>query len=381
MRTCPKCKKTIENDKALFCRYCGHELSVPVAPPPPPEEEPEPKPVLEPKPVSVAPPPVPKVEPETAEEPKVDAYDYSDDDVDVEVVSTPSIHEDNGVDLLDVPTGISTYTEEDEPKPKSSKPENAGDKPEIVDGKPLMFGGIPVMVEPEPENVEEKPAKVEPRRPEPVVQQSQSEGKGAKPVYLVLGFCVLVVIVALIVNYALQRNSSSNESPVSSNEVEYPVDNPSTYPSDQASSATAPAPESNEDSRQQALQKFCGSFTMTEKGGGYNVVTELVLDPVNRSCRKVIDNGAGDIIVNITNSIGYFGSEMQMVAYWNILSFNMSDDGRSALIEMIFEGDEVGEVSKVKLKLDEYGNITMSNVGKSSASPIPKGKSLYFTRD
>jgi hypothetical protein len=164
--------------------------------------------------------------------------------------------------------------------------------------------------------------------------------------------------------------------------VEYPADNPSTYPSDQASEASAPASESNEDSRQQALQKFCGSFTLTEKGGGFNVVTELVLDPVNRSCRKVIDDGAGGYIVNITNSIGYYGSEMQMVAYWNILSFNISEDGRSALIEMIPEfGDEVAEVSKVKLQLDEYNNITLSHVSGNS-SPVSDGhRKEYFTRD
>lgn len=378
MRTCPKCKKTIENDKALFCRYCGHELSVPVGPPPVPKPEPEP----ESKPEPIAPPPAPESKPEPAEEPVVGAYDYSDDDVDVEVVSTPSIHEDDGVDLLDVPTGISTYTDEDEPEPKNLKPEDVGDKPVDVDDKPMVFGGIPVMVEDEPAHVEEKPAEVEPRREEPVVQQSQSEGKSLMPIYYIIGFCVLVIAVALIVNYALHNNSSSYESPISSNDVEYSADNPSTYPSDQASEASAPASESNEDSRQQALQKFCGSFTLTEKGGGFNVVTELVLDPVNRSCRKVIDDGAGGYIVNITNSIGYYGSEMQMVAYWNILSFNISEDGRSALIEMIPEfGDEVAEVSKVKLQLDEYNNITLSHVSGNS-SPVSDGhRKEYFTRD
>ncbi|MBQ8656972.1 MAG: zinc-ribbon domain-containing protein [Prevotella sp.] len=39
MRTCPNCKKTIENDKALFCRYCGTRL------PDPPVETPVEKPV------------------------------------------------------------------------------------------------------------------------------------------------------------------------------------------------------------------------------------------------------------------------------------------------------------------------------------------------
>lgn len=377
MRTCPKCKKTIDNDKALFCRYCGHELSVPVGPPPPvPKPEPEP----ESKPEPIAPPPAPESKPEPAEEPVVGAYDYSDDDVDVEVVSTPSIHEDDGVDLLDVPTGISTYTDEDEPEPKNLKPEDVGDKPVDVDDKPMVFGGIPVMVEAEPEEVEEKPAEVEPRREEPVVQQSQSEGKSLMPIYYIIGFCVLVIAVALIVNYALHNNSSSYESPISSNDVEYPADNPSTYPSDQASEASAPASESNEDTRAEAIRNFCGSFTQTERAGSYNYVGELVLDPVNRSCRKVIDNGAGGYIVNITNSIGYLGSEMQMVAYWNILSFNMSEDGRSALIEVMPEfGDGVGEVSRVKLRLDEYGNITMSHVSGSS-SPAIDGE-MYFTRN
>lgn len=47
MRTCPKCKKTIENDLALFCRYCGTKL---------PEV---PKPEEKPEPVSAAPSPTP----------------------------------------------------------------------------------------------------------------------------------------------------------------------------------------------------------------------------------------------------------------------------------------------------------------------------------
>ena len=158
------------------------------------------------------------------------------------------------------------------------------------------------------------------------------------------------------------------------------MDNPSTYPNDQAGGEAAPAAESHEDTRAEAIKKFCGSFTQTERAGSYNYVGELVLDPVNRSCRKVIDNGAGGYIVNITNSIGYLGSEMQMVAYWNILSFNMSEDGRSALIEVMPEfGDGVGEVSRVKLRLDEYGNITMSHVSGSS-SPAIDGE-MYFTRN
>ena len=370
MRTCPKCKKTIENDKALFCRYCGHELSVPVAPPPMPEPEPEEKPEEkpEPKPELVVPPPVPETEKESV----VDTNADYDDDVDIEIVSRPPDFEDEGIDLLDVPTGIPTYTE-DEPESKNSRPVD-------VDGKPMVFGGIPVMVEDESDDVEEKSVEVETRRPEPVVQQDQSESTGSKPIYYIVGFCVLVVIVALIVNYALQRNSSSNDPSWESNDVEYPMDNPSTYPNDQAGGEAAPAAESHEDTRAEAIKKFCGSFTQTERAGSYNYVGELVLDPVNRSCRKVIDDGAGGYIVNITNSIGYYGSEMQMVAYWNILSFNMSDDGRSALIEVMPEfGDGVGEVSRVKLRLDEYGNITMSHVSGSS-SPAIDGE-MYFTRN
>lgn len=393
MRTCPKCKKTIENDKALFCRYCGHELSVPVEPEPKPEPEKEQELVSEPDATpeakseeekSAAPPPLPVDDEDGGLQLGVDDDDWEnknidveregldvedDDDVEIEVVSKPAAVPDIE-DLLDVPTGIPTYIE-DEPEPENSKPVD-------VDGKPMVFGGIPVMVEDGSDDVEEKPVEVETRRPEPVVQQDQSESTGSKPIYYIVGFCVLVVVVALIVNYALQKNSSSNDPSWESNDVEYPIDNPSTYPNDPVEAA--PAAESHEDTRAEAIKKFCGSFTQTERAGSYNYVGELVLDPVNRSCRKVIDDGAGGYIVNITNSIGYLGSEMQMVAYWNILSFNMSDDGRSALIEVIPEfGDGVGEVSRVKLRMDEYGNITMSHVSGSS-SPAIDGE-MYFTRN
>jgi hypothetical protein len=72
MRTCPKCKKTIENDLALFCRYCGTKLPEVPKPEEKPEETPAPvsaeptpapSPVEEPKPKSVPPPlpPLPNV--------------------------------------------------------------------------------------------------------------------------------------------------------------------------------------------------------------------------------------------------------------------------------------------------------------------------------
>ncbi|MBQ8656087.1 MAG: hypothetical protein IJ527_03395 [Prevotella sp.] len=350
----------------MFCRYCGHELSVAVAPPPEPEEKPLPPPVPEPKPAG----------------PAVDARRDADDDVDIEIVSRPPDLEDDGVDLLDVPTGISTYREE-EPKPKAKKetPVDVDEQPADAENKPMVFGGIPVMVDDEPEEpkekpVEEKPAPVQDRKPAPAAPQPQpSKGPAVMPIFYILGFCVLVVVVALIVNFALRSNSSSYESPIQADGTEYAEQ----YP--EAPSEAAPAAESYEDTRQQALQKFCGSFSMVEEGGSFNYVTELVLDPVNRSCSKVVDNGVGGKIVDITNSIGYYGSEMQMVAYWNILSFNMSDDGRSALVEMIPEfGDDVRRVSKVKLQLDEYGNITVSHVSGSSA-PVGAGDHFYFNRD
>ena len=129
------------------------------------------------------------------------------------------------------------------------------------------------------------------------------------------------------------------------------------------------------------MRKFGGSYTLTQQVGSYNQVSELVLDPVNRSCSKVVDDGVGEKMVNISNSIGYFGSEMRMPAYWNILSFNISSDGRSALVEMIPEfGDDVRPVSKVKLTLDDYSNITMSHVSGDTA-PVDAGETLYLTRD
>ena len=99
MRTCPKCKKTIENDLALFCRYCGTKLpEVPKQ-----EEKPEetsapvsadptsaPSPVEEPKPKAVPPPlpPLPNVAGPGIEVGKANVGSGSDDEV--TIIYTPS---------------------------------------------------------------------------------------------------------------------------------------------------------------------------------------------------------------------------------------------------------------------------------------------------
>jgi len=99
MRTCPKCKKTIENDLALFCRYCGTKLpevpkqeEKPEETPAPVSAEPAPAPSLaeesRPKPVPPPLPPLPNVAGPGIEVGKANVGNGSDDEV--TIIYTPS---------------------------------------------------------------------------------------------------------------------------------------------------------------------------------------------------------------------------------------------------------------------------------------------------
>lgn len=108
--------------------------------------------------------------------------------------------------------------------------------------------------------------------------------------------------------------------------------------------------------QEEALRNFTGRFTYIEASetGGINTNYELVLDPVN-SKATIVEDG----IVNIRNSKGYYGSMMRFPAYWNVKSFNLHKNGRSAVVQLTGPNNSI---STVKLELDDYNNIEMSYV-------------------
>lgn len=113
------------------------------------------------------------------------------------------------------------------------------------------------------------------------------------------------------------------------------------------------------------LMKFCGSYSYTVPNAGYggiNYVYDLVLDPITSNV-SIVEEG----IVNITNSIGYYGTMMQWPEFWNVINFSLNKNGQEAVVQMI-GGDN--NICDVKLELDEYNNIIMSFISGNEGPSI-----------
>ena len=126
---------------------------------------------------------------------------------------------------------------------------------------------------------------------------------------------------------------------------------------------------------EEAFVKFTGHFLHLET---QSIMWDLVLDPIGKDASIDLEEIHGDIpeygnVTNIKNSLGYMGTDFHMPEYWQITSFNMARDLKSAEIELLLNFSErtdlpCGAHCTLKLELDDYNNLRVSFCS-GSASP------------
>ncbi len=140
-------------------------------------------------------------------------------------------------------------------------------------------------------------------------------------------------------------------------------------------------------SREEALKKFCGSFSIVTPGlseHSYTYVYSMELDPINASCEWIDD------IVHITDSKGWCGTMIQTYEAWDIINFSLHNSLKYAIVDMrcvanMFS-DGMTKTCKLKLELDDYDNIVMTYMeGNDAPAPLIQEDGSYgsaiFVRD
>lgn len=141
-------------------------------------------------------------------------------------------------------------------------------------------------------------------------------------------------------------------------------------------------------SRDDALKKFCGTFSIVSPGyseTGITHVYSMQLDPINSSCEWIEDD-----IIHISNSKGWCGTMMQGFEAWNIINFSLHNSFKYAIVDMrrvaSMFSDGTTKTCKLKLELDDYNNIVMTYIsGNGAPGPLIQSNGSYgnaiFVRD
>lgn len=126
---------------------------------------------------------------------------------------------------------------------------------------------------------------------------------------------------------------------------------------------------------EEAFVKFTGHFLHLET---QSIMWDLVLDPIGKDASIDLEEIHGDIseycnVTNIKKSLGYMGTDFHMPEYWEVTSFNIATDLKSAEIGLLLNFSErtdlpCGAHCTLKLELDDYDNLRVSYSG-GSASP------------
>ena len=137
-------------------------------------------------------------------------------------------------------------------------------------------------------------------------------------------------------------------------------------------------------SKEDAMSLFCGEFQVSWN----DVITfiwDLELDPVQSKASyqlKELYEDADDIV----NTKGWCGTFTNTPQYWIVTSFNLKNDHKSALVELMQVYDEpiFEDTSRpdhvmctLLLELDEFNNIKMSFVNGNGAPWILAGDDGY----
>lgn len=131
--------------------------------------------------------------------------------------------------------------------------------------------------------------------------------------------------------------------------------------------------------RNEILKKYSGNYTIVEPGTmkeGITWVYNMELDPINAKCKWIEED-----FVHINDSKGFCGTVMQGAEAWEVITFNLHNSLRYAILEMrevdnFYEGEN--RICKVKLELDSFDNLKMSYIdGNSAPAPLCDEKGEY----